>query len=209
MIIWGIICIVGAFGAIGMGALGAALFWAALGSVLIAIGIQRNRQKQQQAQQQTVIVNNYTIAPTADAQTVTSVARNGQQQAAAPGMVVRTTSGTARGRVFPVAGVTFDNDDGSSRQEILRGLCEGSLEGSADCWLEPYLYEGKMALRVKVGSDCVGNIRKNDVQSAIDCINNSQIGAHLEAELFETDDGRELYRADVIFDDLSHALPES
>jgi len=43
-------------------AYGAAVLWAAVGSVLIARG--RDRQKQKQSQQQTVIVNNYiTQAP--------------------------------------------------------------------------------------------------------------------------------------------------
>lgn len=119
----------------------------------------------------------------------------------APSMTVRASSSVVTSRVFPVAGVTFRNDDGSSRQEILREICEGELEGEADCWLEPYLYEGEMALHVKVGDKCVGNIRRSDVQKVSDRIMTSKHGSRLEAELFETDDGRELYRADVIFDD--------
>lgn len=104
--------------------------------------------------------------------------------------------------VFPVAGVTFNNEDGSSRQEILRELCEGPLAGvDENCWMNPYLYNGEMALAVIAGGGCVGNIRKNDVQKVRDCIAASRHGARLEAELFETDDGREIYRADVIFDD--------
>lgn len=189
MIVWGIICIVGAFGALGMGAVGPMLFWAALGSALIALGIHRNKQKQ--SQQQTVIVNNYTAPP------------QPAPEAKPAGMTVRATSSVVTGRTFSVAGVTFKNDDGSSRQEILRDLCEGPLEGEADCWFEPYLYKGEMALRVKVGSDCVGNVRRSDVQKVMDCIKASKDGAHLQAEIFENDEGEEIYRADFTFDDLT------
>ena len=190
MIIWGIICIIGAFGALGMGAVGPMVFWAALGSALIALGIHRNKQKQQQTQQQTVIVNNYTTPPP-------------EPQVKPAGMVVRATSSIATARTFPVAGVTFKNDDGSSRQDILRELCEGVEKGEADCWFEPFLYKGEMALHVKIGSDCVGNVRRSDVQTVMDCIKASKTGAHLQAELFENDDGEEIYRADFTFGDVT------
>ena len=173
-----------------------AMVGAALGSVLIAKG--RAKQKQKQAQQQTVIVNNYTI-PQPSSQS-------------APGMVVQHTSAApsvpvARAEVytspvFPVAGVTFDNEDGSSRQELLREICEGPLQGDDEsCWLDPYFYNGEMALHVMTGGGCVGNIRRSDVQEVLGCIKASEHGARLEAELFEAEDGRKIYRADVIFDD--------
>ena len=65
MIFSGIVCILFAFGALSFRAFPAMIFWAATGSVLIALGISRGRSRQ--AQQQTVIVNNYiTQAPPAD-----------------------------------------------------------------------------------------------------------------------------------------------
>lgn len=104
--------------------------------------------------------------------------------------------------VFPVAGVTFDNDDGTSRQEILQEICEGELDGiDENCWLNPYLYNGEMALGVMTSFGCVGNIRHNDVDTVLERIKTSKTGARLQAELFETDDGREIYRADVAFAD--------
>ncbi len=66
MFIWGGLAILAAFGLFGVGEIIPAFFWAAVGSGLIAYGIHRNKQRQQQTQQQTVIVNNYiTQAPEA------------------------------------------------------------------------------------------------------------------------------------------------
>ena len=67
MIILGVLCLI--FAAVSIQAmawndlaLGGVVLWAAIGSVLIARGISKNKQKQ--SQQQTVIVNNYiTQAP--------------------------------------------------------------------------------------------------------------------------------------------------
>ena len=58
----GIICLIFAFGALALQSVVGTIFWAALGSVLIAMAISR-KQQQKQSQQQTVIVNNYTTPP--------------------------------------------------------------------------------------------------------------------------------------------------
>ena len=184
MIIWGAIAILAAFGALGMGAVAAAMFWAAVGSGLIAYGIHRNRQKQQQTQQQTVIVNNYTMPPQPDPQPQPS------------GMTVRATSGVVIQKRFAVAGVTFNNDDGSSRQEILREICEGDEDGDTEAWLEWYQYRGQDAYRVMTPHGCVGNVRKNDVREAVTVIGSSRVD--LAVEQFEREDGTLIYRADLI-----------
>ena len=44
--------------------------------------------------------------------------------------------------LFPVAGVTYYNEDGSSRQEILCDLCDGDDEGEAEARLVAYKYKG-------------------------------------------------------------------
>lgn len=64
MIIAGVLCIMLALVCLQMvyasaTAVLAVVFWAAIGSILIARGISKNKQRQQQSQQQTVIVNNY------------------------------------------------------------------------------------------------------------------------------------------------------
>lgn len=191
MIILGILAIVGAFSLFGYGDVFYGLAWAAVGSALIAWGIHRNKQKQSQAQQQTVIVNNYTTVPPA-----------GQGS-----RIVRATSHVVSSKQFPVAGVTFSNDDGSPRQEILREICEGGKTGRTEAWLEWYEYHGSDAYRVMTPFGCVGNVRRNEIIPAVAAIGDRQVT--LSAELFKTDDGREIYRADLVPDDDIDALPES
>ena len=69
MIIWGVLCFIFAAVCVQMvawneAAYGAVVFWAAIGSVLLAKGI--SNQKQKQSQQQTVIINNYITQPPED-----------------------------------------------------------------------------------------------------------------------------------------------
>ena len=64
MVIVGVMCLIGAFSFFGYGELVNGLVAAAAGAFLVAYGIYRNKQKQQaQAQQQTVVVNNYITKP--------------------------------------------------------------------------------------------------------------------------------------------------
>ena len=112
------------------------------------------------------------------------------------GMVIRATSRVVTGRSFAVAGVTFDNDDGSSRQEILREICEGDEDGDTEAWLEWYQLRGKDAYRVMTSHGCVGNVRKNDIMDAVTAIGASKVD--LAVEQFEREDGTLIYRADLI-----------
>lgn len=109
---------------------------------------------------------------------------------------VRASASVYRPKIFSVAGVTFDNDDGSSRQEILREICGGEEEGETEAWLEWYEYLGEDAYRVMTSCGCVGNVRKNDIHDAVIAIGASNVD--LNVELFETDDGRRIYRADLV-----------
>ena len=200
MIILGILAIVGAFSLFGYGDVFYGLAWAAIGSGLIAWGIHRNKQKQYQAQQQTVVVNNYTIP--AGGQVVRNVTPVSNYT------TVRHT-GTRR-LAFPVAGVTFDNEDGSSRQRILRQLCEGDAVGVAEVWFDDYLYEGRPAIHVMTPSGCVGNIRSQDVETVSSYFGKQVDKIYLEMNNFENDEGEKIYRADVVIcEKTGNALPES
>lgn len=216
MIGWGIFCIFLAFFTMvstanaGMETgYGAAIFWAAVGSVLIARGRAKKQQKQKQSgvvqkldNSCTSVVHSCTSAVQTPKNLGTSVVQKVDNSCTSLYKAsVRASSSVVTSEFFPVAGVTFSNDDGSSRQDALREICEGPLDGEVDCWLDPYLYNGEMALHVMAGGQCVGNIRRSDVDAVIERIKTSKTGARLEAELFETDNGRSIYRADVIFDD--------
>lgn len=118
--------------------------------------------------------------------------------AAAPRPAARASARVVRQKAFPVAGVTFRNDDGTSRQDILREICGGMEDGSATAWLEWFQYKGEDAYRVMTAEGCVGNVRRCDIREVVTAVGASDV--ELQVEYFETDDGRELYRADIMAD---------
>lgn len=65
-----------------------------------------------------------------------------------------------RNRAFKVKGVTFDNDDGTSRQEILKDIKRRRPPFDEDLCLclEEYDYEGRPACYVKVNGSIIGVI---------------------------------------------------
>lgn len=100
-----------------------------------------------------------------------------------------------------VAGVTFDNEDGSSRQRALQGALAD--EGAGSVTLELYEFNGRDAIRVLYDGVCVGTIPQALVPE-ISQILSRITAAHLSAERFvpEEDEGRgiggAIYRADLI-----------
>ena len=102
--------------------------------------------------------------------------------------------------VTNIAGVTFDNDDGTSRQKILRELKARGGEGEVT--LQEYYYKGHKAVHVLVDGKCIGNIPKDRVQEALDLMDKEITAARLEIETFrpeDEDDDRPkvIYRADL------------
>lgn len=101
-----------------------------------------------------------------------------------------------------LAGVTFDNEDGVSRQKLLRDFKARS--GQADLELEEYEYKGSPAIRVLIDGECVGNIPRNRVEELRKVMNRIE-RANLEVEAFRPDDDAEdgqrrgelVYRADL------------
>lgn len=66
-------------------------------------------------------------------------------------------------RVVPVVGVTFKNEDGSKRQDILEELSDryGNDVEILDVELEQYLYQGDPAYHVIIDGRIVGNLNNN------------------------------------------------
>lgn len=98
---------------------------------------------------------------------------------------------------YAVAGVTFANEDGSSRQQILRDLCGGEDYGEADAQLVEYSYKGSPAIRVDTELGCVGNVRKSDIPAVLPLFANGALSVSLLIESFEGDKGETIYRADI------------
>lgn len=105
-----------------------------------------------------------------------------------------------------IVGVTFDNDDGTSRQKILRDYYVTGVEGS-DLNLEEYEYKGRPAVRVLLDDQCVGNIPKNRVDELLLIMDRLE-KASIDIEVFTPDEdeddpgerkrrGPQVYRADL------------
>lgn len=65
---------------------------------------------------------------------------------------------------YKIAGVTFKNEDGSSRQEILKSLNDGDTIG-----LKTYDFNGKAAIGVYTcDGKQIGNIKEEDIPYVLD-----------------------------------------
>lgn len=110
--------------------------------------------------------------------------------------------------VTALAGVTFDNDDGSSRQAILKDYY--ARGGEADLDLEEYDYKGSPAIRVLLDGEQVGHIprrRVAEVSAVLDRIDRARLNVEtFRPEEEEDEDGNVrrrgelIYRADLILD---------
>lgn len=99
-----------------------------------------------------------------------------------------------------IAGVTFRNDDGSSRQKYLKEAFVNQGDGTIK--FESYEYQGEPAIRVFYDDMCIGNIPKDRVQDVMDVIDRIT-AVRLDVERFCPDDedarpAEIIYRADVI-----------
>lgn len=98
-------------------------------------------------------------------------------------------------KTFRVVGVTFDNDDGSSRQEILKETFKSHPIDK--CSLVPYTYEGENAIYVQNCYDeIVGNVSRNDVDR-VRSLMGKEYYAELEIFDFYDDDDNQMFTADV------------
>ena len=98
---------------------------------------------------------------------------------------------------FAVAGVTFKNDDGKSRQKILKTLCEGEESGWEAADLEECDYNGSPAIQVLTDEGCVGFIRHSDVQTVRRILQSKVYSTNIDIETFENEDDKTIYRCDV------------
>lgn len=97
---------------------------------------------------------------------------------------------------FKVAGVTFDNDDGSSRQEILKNIVDNG--GSADATFKEYEFNGKPAIAVYADGKCIGSIPRGSAKKVRSLIA-KDLSAIISANKFVNEEGKEIYYAEVTF----------
>lgn len=84
-----------------------------------------------------------------------------------------------------VVGETFRNDDGSSRQELLR---QAEAEGCCgETELERYDFRGKPAVRVLYDGGCIGNIGRKDLNRVLPLLDRV-LDVQLFVDSFEPED---------------------
>lgn len=105
-----------------------------------------------------------------------------------------------------LVGVTFDNEDGSSRQKLLKDYYVSGVEGSS-LELKEFDYKGKPAVTVLLDGQCIGNIPQNRVKELLGIMNRLE-KANLDIDVFRPDEdaddleerkrrGGTIYRADL------------
>ena len=100
---------------------------------------------------------------------------------------------------YAVAGVTFKNEDGTDRQKILQEMSFNEPSDN-DVWFEEDEDQGKgSGIRVLTDYGCVGYIRRSDKEKVRRFFENKVWYKYLNVEQFTNDEGRSIYRADVVF----------
>lgn len=99
--------------------------------------------------------------------------------------------------VTKLVGVTFDNEDGSSRQKALKDALANDCAGTLD--LEAYDYKGAQAVRVLFEGTQIGNIPQNraeEVAAVLDRLSSASLNVERFVPDDDVDDGP-IYRADL------------
>lgn len=95
-----------------------------------------------------------------------------------------------------IAGVTFDNDDRTSRQKNLKAIYNDPDKDLGTVSLRKYEYEGDPAYHVLFEGRCIGNIPADYVER-IEAVEDRIDRIDLEVEPFENEDGATIYRAEL------------
>ncbi|NCB92877.1 MAG: hypothetical protein EOM40_10020 [Clostridia bacterium] len=83
---------------------------------------------------------------------------------------------------FKLAGVTFNNDDGTSRQNILRAIHfkDAPFTDGVELGLNAYTYEGQPAYAVTADGQQVGNVPRDCIQYISDNFERIEAITHIE-----------------------------
>lgn len=95
---------------------------------------------------------------------------------------------------YPIVGITFNNDDGTSRQAIIKKLKDNDL-----LTIEAYKYKNEDAIMVKtIEGEQIGNIKKEHVPYVLDRMKTLEKCSIFDIHSFVADDGSEIYIAKII-----------
>lgn len=96
-----------------------------------------------------------------------------------------------------VAGVTFDNEDGTSRQRILKKFLRENGSGAGEeATLQQYEYNGKPAVYVLLQGQIIGNVPKTHTAEVIRIIDRVEF-ASVHVRRFRSDEGEQICNAEL------------
>lgn len=110
----------------------------------------------------------------------------------------RPASGEFRRLTFPVDGVTENNDDGSSRQQILRELCADDDVAIVSVWFDDFFFDRGVQIRVRTEKGCVGMIRQKDIETVRSYFGKVVRMIYLEINSTLNSSGEQEYHAEVV-----------
>jgi hypothetical protein len=96
-----------------------------------------------------------------------------------------------------VAGVTFKNDDNTSRQRVLsKFFRENGYDAGTEAELQQYLFEGRPAVYVLIEGKIIGNVPKDYTAEVVSIIDRLEIAA-VHVRRFRGEEGKLIYNADL------------
>lgn len=95
---------------------------------------------------------------------------------------------------YPIAGVSFSNDDGTSRQDIIKTLKDNDLLN-----IEVYKFNGEDAISVNtLDGKQIGNIKREHIPFVLDRIKTLEKCSIFDIHSFIGNDNKKIYVAKII-----------
>lgn len=97
---------------------------------------------------------------------------------------------------FSVAGVTYENEDGSSRQAILKRMAKEDFVVAS---LGEFEYDGSPAVAVMLDDERIGSVPKEHLPDVLPLFTQGKKLSTITADIedFEDEDGKTIYRCDI------------
>ena len=99
-------------------------------------------------------------------------------------------------KTIRIAGVTFNNDDGTSRQKI---LAECLTNGKNKAKFIKYNFDGEKAIRVITEYGVIGNIPREEVQNVLSKVDLME-DITMDIKTFKNDSGKKIFYCDLIIE---------
>lgn len=97
-------------------------------------------------------------------------------------------------RQYGIAGVTFKNDDGTSRQKLIKNMNDGD-----SVVIEKYNFNGDIAIKIinKKGEQ-IGNLKEKDIKNLLEIYDKIYKTEIFNIRSFIGEKGKEIYAADLV-----------